>query len=94
MVTMPLVAHSRWFLLVPVVERVPSTPVTGLCLLTVVTLLQVYLGAQGEAHTYASVSIQVNSMVSGDLLFDQLQEHLFVMTQSMVRAIQSLPQRN
>uniref|UniRef100_A0A8C3V044 Plexin-B1 n=1 Tax=Catharus ustulatus TaxID=91951 RepID=A0A8C3V044_CATUS len=47
-------------------------------------LHKVYLGAQGEAHTYASVSIQVNSMVSGDLLFDQLQEHLFVMTQSMV----------
>uniref|UniRef100_A0A8D2NHL7 Plexin-B1 n=1 Tax=Zonotrichia albicollis TaxID=44394 RepID=A0A8D2NHL7_ZONAL len=48
-------------------------------------LHKVYLGAQGEAHTYASVSIQVNSMVSGDLLFDQSQEHLFVMTQSMVR---------
>uniref|UniRef100_A0A8C3DF67 Plexin-B1 n=1 Tax=Corvus moneduloides TaxID=1196302 RepID=A0A8C3DF67_CORMO len=47
-------------------------------------LHKVYLGAQGEAHTYASVSIQVNSMVSRDLLFDQLQEHLFVMTQSMV----------
>uniref|UniRef100_A0A8D2NHD9 Plexin-B1 n=1 Tax=Zonotrichia albicollis TaxID=44394 RepID=A0A8D2NHD9_ZONAL len=47
-------------------------------------LHKVYLGAQGEAHTYASVSIQVNSMVSGDLLFDQSQEHLFVMTQSMV----------
>lgn len=72
----------------------PPAPVLVLCLLTTVTLLQVYLGAQGEAHTYASVSIQVNSMVSGDLLFDQLQEHLFVMTQSMVRAIQILPQRS
>nr|XP_010301969.1 PREDICTED: plexin-B1 isoform X2 [Balearica regulorum gibbericeps] len=47
-------------------------------------LHKVYLGAMGDAHTYASLAIQLNSMVSGDLLFDQLQEHLFVMTQSMV----------
>uniref|UniRef100_A0A8B9MZE8 Plexin-B1 n=1 Tax=Accipiter nisus TaxID=211598 RepID=A0A8B9MZE8_9AVES len=48
-------------------------------------LHKVYLGAMGDAHIYASLAIQLNSMVSGDLLFDQLQEHLFVMTQSMVR---------
>uniref|UniRef100_A0A803Y518 Plexin-B1 n=1 Tax=Meleagris gallopavo TaxID=9103 RepID=A0A803Y518_MELGA len=47
-------------------------------------LHKVYLGAMGDAHIYASLAIQLNSMVSGDLLFDQLQEHLFVMTQSMV----------
>nr|XP_009506679.1 PREDICTED: plexin-B1 isoform X2 [Phalacrocorax carbo] len=47
-------------------------------------LHKVYLGAMGDAHIYASLTIQLNSMVSGDLLFDQLQEHLFVMTQSMV----------
>ncbi|XP_009950250.1 PREDICTED: plexin-B1, partial [Leptosomus discolor] len=47
-------------------------------------LHKVYLGATGDAHIYASLAIQLNSMVSGDLLFDQLQEHLFVMTQSMV----------
>lgn len=47
----------------------------------------------GDARIYASLAIQLNSMVSGDLLFDQLQEHLFVMTQSMVRAIKSLPQK-
>ncbi|XP_010012527.1 PREDICTED: plexin-B1 isoform X2 [Nestor notabilis] len=47
-------------------------------------LHKVYLGAMGDAHVYASLSIQLNSMVSGDLLFDPLQEHLFVMTQSMV----------
>uniref|UniRef100_A0A8C6J1L7 Plexin-B1 n=1 Tax=Melopsittacus undulatus TaxID=13146 RepID=A0A8C6J1L7_MELUD len=47
-------------------------------------LHKVYLGAMGDAHVYASLTIQLNSMVSGDLLFDQLQEHLFVMTQSMV----------
>uniref|UniRef100_A0A8B9GFZ5 Plexin-B1 n=1 Tax=Amazona collaria TaxID=241587 RepID=A0A8B9GFZ5_9PSIT len=48
-------------------------------------LHKVYLGAMGNAHVYTSLTIQLNSMVSGDLLFDQLQEHLFVMTQSMVR---------
>lgn len=69
------------------------TPILILCLYTAVTLLQVYLGAMGDAHIYASLAIQLNSMVSGDLLFDQLQEHLFVMTQSMVRAIKSLPQK-
>ncbi|XP_010180567.1 PREDICTED: plexin-B1 isoform X2 [Mesitornis unicolor] len=47
-------------------------------------LHKVYLGAMGDAHIYTSLPIQLNSMVSGDLLFDQLQEHLFVMTQSMV----------
>nr|XP_009933432.1 PREDICTED: plexin-B1 [Opisthocomus hoazin] len=47
-------------------------------------LHKMYLGATGDAHVYASLPIQLNSMVSGDLLFDQLQEHLFVMTQSMV----------
>ncbi|XP_010291874.1 PREDICTED: plexin-B1 isoform X2 [Phaethon lepturus] len=47
-------------------------------------LHKVYLGAMGDARIYASLAIQLNSMVSGDLLFDQLQEHLFVMTQSMV----------
>ncbi|XP_009864214.1 PREDICTED: plexin-B1 isoform X2 [Apaloderma vittatum] len=47
-------------------------------------LHKVYLGEMGDAHIYASLAIQLNSMVSGDLLFDQLQEHLFVMTQSMV----------
>uniref|UniRef100_A0A669NWV9 Plexin-B1 n=1 Tax=Phasianus colchicus TaxID=9054 RepID=A0A669NWV9_PHACC len=45
-----------------------------------------FLGdSRGRLHKVWSGSIQLNSMVSGDLLFDQLQEHLFVMTQSMVR---------
>uniref|UniRef100_A0A8B9TCP3 Plexin-B1 n=1 Tax=Anas platyrhynchos TaxID=8839 RepID=A0A8B9TCP3_ANAPL len=55
-------------------------------------LHKVYLGAMGDAHIYASLPIQLNSVVSGDLLFDQLQENLFVMTQSMVRAIKYLSQ--
>lgn len=69
------------------------TPILILCLHTTVTLLQVYLGAMGDAHIYASLPIQLNSVVSGDLLFDQLQENLFIMTQSMVRAIKCLPQK-
>ncbi|XP_065263201.1 plexin-B1 isoform X2 [Emys orbicularis] len=47
-------------------------------------LHKVYLGAMGDANTYASLVIHLNSMVSGDLLFDQSQQHLYVMTQSMV----------
>ncbi|NWX83456.1 PLXB1 protein, partial [Nothoprocta pentlandii] len=47
-------------------------------------LHKAYLGAMGDTRIYASLAIQVNSMVTGDLLFDQLQQHLFVMTQSMV----------
>ncbi|EMP30067.1 Plexin-B1 [Chelonia mydas] len=46
-------------------------------------LHKVYLGAMGEANTYASLVIHLNSMVSGDLLFDQSQQNLYVMTQSM-----------
>ncbi|NWJ07544.1 PLXB1 protein, partial [Crypturellus undulatus] len=47
-------------------------------------LHKAYLGAMGDTRIYASLAIQVNSVVSGDLLFDPLQKHLFVMTQSMV----------
>uniref|UniRef100_A0A8C3SV12 Plexin-B1 n=1 Tax=Chelydra serpentina TaxID=8475 RepID=A0A8C3SV12_CHESE len=47
-------------------------------------LHKVYLGTMGNANTYASLVIHLNSMVSGDLLFDLSQQHLYVMTQSMV----------
>uniref|UniRef100_A0A8C0JAX5 Plexin B1 n=1 Tax=Chelonoidis abingdonii TaxID=106734 RepID=A0A8C0JAX5_CHEAB len=47
-------------------------------------LHKVYLGAMGDANPYASLVIHLNSMVNGDLLFDQSQQHLYVMTQSMV----------
>ncbi|KYO26306.1 plexin-D1 [Alligator mississippiensis] len=50
-------------------------------------LHKVYLGATGDASIYASLVIQLNSAVSGDLLFDQAQQHLYVMTQSMVARV-------
>uniref|UniRef100_A0A8C3D796 Plexin-B1 n=1 Tax=Cairina moschata TaxID=8855 RepID=A0A8C3D796_CAIMO len=55
-------------------------------------LHKVFIGAMGDAHIYASLPIQLNSVVSGDLLFDQLQENLFVMTQSTVRGCADLSQ--
>uniref|UniRef100_A0A8C8RVY0 Plexin-B1 n=1 Tax=Pelusios castaneus TaxID=367368 RepID=A0A8C8RVY0_9SAUR len=48
-------------------------------------LHKVYLGAMGDSSIYTSLVIQLNSTVNGDLLFDQSQRHLYVMTQSMVR---------
>uniref|UniRef100_A0A8C8RVT2 Plexin-B1 n=1 Tax=Pelusios castaneus TaxID=367368 RepID=A0A8C8RVT2_9SAUR len=47
-------------------------------------LHKVYLGAMGDSSIYTSLVIQLNSTVNGDLLFDQSQRHLYVMTQSMV----------
>ncbi|XP_019360442.1 PREDICTED: plexin-B1 isoform X1 [Gavialis gangeticus] len=50
-------------------------------------LHKVYLSATGDANIYASLVIQLNSAVSGDLLFDQAQQHLYVMTQAMVARV-------
>ncbi|XP_061474904.1 plexin-B1 isoform X2 [Rhineura floridana] len=50
-------------------------------------LHKVYLGPMGDANLYASLAIQPNSAVSGDLLFDLPKEYLYVMTQSMVAKI-------
>ncbi|XP_038596331.1 plexin-B1 isoform X2 [Tachyglossus aculeatus] len=47
-------------------------------------LHKVYLGPEGDSHPYAAPFIQRDSAVSGDLLFDQGQEHLYVMTQDTV----------
>uniref|UniRef100_H2ZZT0 Plexin-B1 n=1 Tax=Latimeria chalumnae TaxID=7897 RepID=H2ZZT0_LATCH len=47
-------------------------------------LHKVYLSSAGEAEKYSTQMIQANAAVGGDLLFDQLQEHLYVMMQSTV----------
>ncbi|XP_063147479.1 plexin-B1 [Candoia aspera] len=46
-----------------------------------------YMEATGDTILYASLMIQPNSAVCRDLLFDQLKEHLYVMTQSMLAKI-------
>ncbi|XP_053147883.1 plexin-B1 isoform X2 [Hemicordylus capensis] len=50
-------------------------------------LHKVYLGITGDTNLYASLVIQPNSAVSGDLLFDQPKKHLYVMTQLKVTKI-------
>ncbi|XP_069499326.1 plexin-B1 isoform X2 [Ambystoma mexicanum] len=47
-------------------------------------LHKVFISEQGDAAQYASIANQSNTAVSGDLLFDQSQEHLYVMTQTMM----------
>ncbi|XP_041130451.1 plexin-B1-like [Polyodon spathula] len=47
-------------------------------------LHKVFLGPSGEAEKYATIMIQSNAAISGDLLLDQSQEYLYIMTHSMV----------
>ncbi|MGH0180053.1 UNVERIFIED_CONTAM: hypothetical protein FKN15_021058 [Acipenser sinensis] len=47
-------------------------------------LHKVFLGPSGEAEKYATIMIQSNAAIGGDLLLDQSQEYLYIMTQSMV----------
>ncbi|XP_071984334.1 plexin-B1 isoform X2 [Engystomops pustulosus] len=47
-------------------------------------LNKVYLGSNNDARLYASVPTQSNTAVSADLLFDQPEKHLYIMTQSTV----------
>lgn len=49
-------------------------------------VLQVFLGPNGEVEEYSVISIQQNTAISSDLILDQKEEHLFIMTQNMVRA--------
>lgn len=48
------------------------------------TLVQVFLGPNGEVEEYSVISIQQNTAISSDLILDQKEEHLFIMTQNMV----------
>lgn len=48
--------------------------------------LQVFLGPNGEVEEYSVTSIQRNAAISSDLILDQNEEHLFIMTPNMVCA--------
>uniref|UniRef100_A0AAZ3PBF0 Plexin-B1 n=1 Tax=Oncorhynchus tshawytscha TaxID=74940 RepID=A0AAZ3PBF0_ONCTS len=50
-------------------------------------LRKVFLGPNGEVEEYAIVSIQANAAISSDLLLDQSEEHLFIMTSTMVQPV-------
>lgn len=58
----------------------------GLC------VLQVFLGPNGEVEEYAVVSIQANAAISSDLVLDQSEEHLFIMTSTMVQYTSLVPE--
>uniref|UniRef100_A0A674F281 Plexin-B1 n=1 Tax=Salmo trutta TaxID=8032 RepID=A0A674F281_SALTR len=48
-------------------------------------LRKVFLGPNGEVEEYAVVSIQANTAISSDLVLDQSEEHLFIMTSTMLQ---------
>uniref|UniRef100_A0A8C7UCB7 Plexin-B1 n=1 Tax=Oncorhynchus mykiss TaxID=8022 RepID=A0A8C7UCB7_ONCMY len=50
-------------------------------------LRKVFLGPNGEVEEYAVVSIQANAAISSDLVLDQSEEHLFIMTSTMVQPV-------
>lgn len=43
-----------------------------------------FLGPNGEVEEYSVTSIQRNAAISSDLILDQNEEHLFIMTPNMV----------
>ncbi|KAJ8260058.1 hypothetical protein GJAV_G00176580 [Gymnothorax javanicus] len=47
-------------------------------------LHKVYLGPNGEVEEYETISIQANVPISSDLLLDQTEEHIFIMTSTML----------
>uniref|UniRef100_A0A8C9XH19 Plexin-B1 n=1 Tax=Sander lucioperca TaxID=283035 RepID=A0A8C9XH19_SANLU len=47
-------------------------------------LHKVFLGPNGEVEEYSVISIQQNTAISSDLILDQTEEHLFIMTHNMV----------
>ncbi|XP_040889773.1 plexin-B1 [Toxotes jaculatrix] len=48
-------------------------------------LHKVFLGPNGEVEEYSVVSIQQNAAISSDLILDQKEEHLFIMTHNMLQ---------
>ncbi|XP_041835732.1 plexin-B1 isoform X3 [Melanotaenia boesemani] len=46
---------------------------------------KVFLGPNGEVEEYSVVSVQQNAVISSDLILDQKEEHLFIMTQNMLQ---------
>lgn len=51
---------------------------------------QVFLGPDGEVEEYSVISIQQNAAISSDLILDQEEEHLFIMTHNMVDTTSAL----
>ncbi|MEQ2216560.1 hypothetical protein XENOCAPTIV_018247, partial [Xenoophorus captivus] len=45
----------------------------------------VFLGPNGEVEEYSVISIQKNIPISSDLILDQKEEHLFIMTRNMLQ---------
>uniref|UniRef100_A0A8D2ZRG0 Plexin-B1 n=1 Tax=Scophthalmus maximus TaxID=52904 RepID=A0A8D2ZRG0_SCOMX len=50
-------------------------------------LHKVFLGPNGEVEEYSVISIQQNAAISSDLILDQKEEHLFIMTHNMKRPV-------
>uniref|UniRef100_A0A4W6EFL8 Plexin-B1 n=1 Tax=Lates calcarifer TaxID=8187 RepID=A0A4W6EFL8_LATCA len=48
-------------------------------------LHKVFLGPNGEVEEYSVISIQQNSAISSDLILDQKEEYLFIMTRNMLQ---------
>ncbi|KAM4625433.1 plexin-B1 [Polymixia lowei] len=48
-------------------------------------LHKVFLGPNGEVEEYSVVSIQKNTAISSDLILDQSEEHLFIMTSTVLQ---------
>ncbi|XP_056157329.1 plexin-B1 [Lampris incognitus] len=48
-------------------------------------LHKVFLGPKGEVEEYSIVSIQQNSAINSDLILDQSEDHLFIMTSTMLQ---------
>uniref|UniRef100_A0A3Q3WDB9 Plexin-B1 n=1 Tax=Mola mola TaxID=94237 RepID=A0A3Q3WDB9_MOLML len=48
-------------------------------------LHKVFLGPNGEVEEYSVISIQQNTAISSDLILDQNEEHLFIMTLNMLQ---------